>query len=598
MSRALVAQWADPDWWNLHTPSRSSYVATSSPTTRRAATPPPGYAVGHEHSPLPDEVRYGSPVRYSKPPLPDQARCVSPPTSHRSYEPSSPRSSSLTGAVRPQWTERTTAGRAKLAVDANNWQWAERSRQLRNEREDYCGQVRNHVKMKNAYEASAARTERLQALQDVRSQVRFSIENKGLRGKQEVDQMRERQLHQRQQWELYGRQLHAVHNNEGARAQRVAMHLQRGDNCERMRRERERHERARAAEIAQRFDENRDRAERMRTENVRAVQSVSAAELRARQHDVDVMRHAEVRREGYRVNERQEVLATHREYRDAVHGVASRECVAEHNAAERARKAEHAAHVRRQMRRLRHVRMADVLGEAERKRAMHDEIVRERFEGPMPGGHAYAHYPLALRGPSSARGLGYELEGVKRLVGGGLGYSTDEGRPVAQPRRHSCYDDTHVSVASRRSASAERPRRRAASPPARFAPPNDYYSDHDHYGYSGYGEYHDDQHARLRQDSPSSAYEHEPQVEFVRVGRAASPHPPPPYPPPTPPLPSQHTQTRSLSPPPPSPRREPSPRRHQPSRAYHTGQEEPDDRSSHSRVSSPVPFDSRMVWVY
>lgn len=337
--------------------------------------------------------------------------------------------------MRPQWTARTVAGRAKLAVDGDNWEWAERTRKLRTQREAYCGQWQHHVRAKNSYEAALARQERLSSLRSVRDEHRQGIDERGKVGKGESELIRQKHHLQRRQWEAYGKDLHHVHNNAAARREKVMLHEERGSNSERMRRERERHERQRAVEITERAINNRERAERVRRENVQAVRSVSAAELRSRRATYDEMRQAEVVREGHREHERAVALSEAAWKRDAVHHVSSREMVAEFNALERQRKAAHAAQVRQQMHRLRHSRMRDVLGEAERKRALHDEVVRERTDGPLGSYHYHqTDYPQQLLGPATRSGLGFELEEIKRVNGGSYGYSTDEGRPSSPPR--------------------------------------------------------------------------------------------------------------------------------------------------------------------
>ena len=46
----------------------------------------------------------------------------------------------MAGEVRPQWTARTSAGRAKLRIDDANWDQAELHRQHREEREKYTAE--------------------------------------------------------------------------------------------------------------------------------------------------------------------------------------------------------------------------------------------------------------------------------------------------------------------------------------------------------------------------------------------------------------------------------------------------------------------------
>lgn len=77
---------------------------------------------------------------------------------------------------------------------------------------------------------------------------------------------------------------------------------------------------------------------------------------------------------------------TARASHDAVLVRSSREQVASYNAAERERKAAHAAEIRRKLHGLRYARMGDELVEAQRKRAMHDAVRHAAIEG--------FHYPV------------------------------------------------------------------------------------------------------------------------------------------------------------------------------------------------------------
>ena len=433
----LAAKWADPDWWAEVTPVAVTPVAAPR-TPRRAATPPPGFAVSHDGGaspwpssprslkpPLPDEVRYGMTSPRSATPPPRHESQISQQYHALVSSPSSPPTPSTLGEVRPQWTTRTTAGRAKLAVDTDNWLWAERTRKLRNQREAYRGQWQHHVRAKNAYEASAAREDRLSSLRSVRDDQVKSVDVRGKVGKREADLLRQKHHEQRQQWEAYGKDLHHVHNNDGARKQKVMLFEERRQESDRMKREREQHERARAAEISERMLANRQRAAHIRRENVRAVSSVSAAELRARGETYSAMRSQSVRHERQREHERQRSLNEAAWKRDAVHQASSREMVAAFNGAERRRKAIAATQVREQMQRMRRSRMHDVLSEADRKRALHDEVVRERLEGP-------AGSPPWSRGPQASpygHVLGVELEAaVKRVQGDGRSVSPPDGR--------------------------------------------------------------------------------------------------------------------------------------------------------------------------
>ena len=370
--------------------------------------------------------------RSFKPPVPEEAK--SPPRSpNRSPEPlRSARSytSSANGDVRPQWTPHTTAGRAKLHVDGENWEWAERARRLRVDRERYRHHWTQQLSQRNSYEAAARREDNLRAIAHMKAQHKQALDRKGIAGKRESDDMRRRAREQKEAWEHYGRLLHTVHNNDGCRRQKALLHNQRAQEYVQSRRVSERIVREREAEEAHRAVYVKERAEAIRQDNVRAVKSVSASELKIRQKAADAMRQEEVRRSGYRHYNRQLDIAEQRRTRDAVDNSASIAVVAEANAAERRRKKVIAAQVREQIQAMRHSRMYTERSEVERKRAMHDAVRRAAIDGPE-GGHTYGQYSRMLNSPRDSE-LGFSLSGVRRTGGGGTanyGYSSDDGRP-------------------------------------------------------------------------------------------------------------------------------------------------------------------------
>ena len=154
-------------------------------------------------------------------------------------------------------------------------------------------------------------------------------------GRRETDLLRQQHALQMRAWEEYGRVLHAVHNNEAARAQRAAIYGENRTNNEAMRVERQRLEHRRARETAALLEERRERAERARQRNALAVRAVSAAELHTRRQTGEEMRAAEARRMGVRSRERSAVISNARVSHDAVDATASVDHVADCNAAER-----------------------------------------------------------------------------------------------------------------------------------------------------------------------------------------------------------------------------------------------------------------------
>ena len=254
-------------------------------------------------APLPDAARPSSPrpggAEHEDPWLRGRGPAPSPRQSSPRSHPASARPSQL-GDVRPQWTQRTTAGRAKLHVDDCNWELAERHRQLRSERERYRGEWRSHVALKNKYDTAVKREQTLTHLQRVKEASRAEVEEKGQQRKAESTQLRRMHSDQRTQWEEYGRYLQGTFTNDGARRARRQLEGERVDEAELRRQEKEVHRHERAHELSQRVVSNREKAQRLRRENGLAVRSVSAAELRSRQLVAEEMKQAEGERDGYR----------------------------------------------------------------------------------------------------------------------------------------------------------------------------------------------------------------------------------------------------------------------------------------------------------
>jgi hypothetical protein len=287
----------------------------------------------------------------------------------------------MAGEYRPQWTPRTTAGRAKLRVDDNNWEYAERHRQQREERENYTAEFRNHVQLTNSYEAAVKREERLSALQHSREATSQQIVEQGKQIKSESEQLRAVARQQRQQWEDYGRFLTGFHTNVGARRARRLVEDEKVDEAEVRRRQRESHRHERAYEVSQRVLANREKAQRARTELSLSMRSVSAAELHSRHQVAQWMRQAERVRDGERGAEKRQVLETAKQSHDAVLENSSRGKVVGYLEADRRRRAATAAAQRAQLRSMSHVRAAEHYDEISRRRAMHDAVRHAELHG-------------------------------------------------------------------------------------------------------------------------------------------------------------------------------------------------------------------------
>ena len=413
--------WMSAEWWDANAemiPAAPASLSLQSDSPRdpharhhahrpRSMTPPPSSSPRMASSP----PRAATPPSYRsiKPPLPVEARS---PTTPRSLSPS-PRSSSPGPAdVRPRFTPRTSAGRAKLSIDAGNFEQAELTRQLRAQREQYRVDFKHYVQETNAYNASHARSRQLLALQEVRDQTAVEAERAARELRREANELRRQHAEQRREWEEYGRSLKHVHNNHGARVQREHVAHGRVRDAIERRRESEHMRRICAHELAERERAKRERAQSARHANAYGLRSASEAELLARQEHSARMRHDLHERDRARFHSRRVQVSSARASHDQVFDESSRYRVAEFNAAERERKAEAARQLRDDLHSMRRERMLQQAAERARKQAMHDAVMQATL-----GGSPFSTTELGARA----------LDGVRRLSGGNCGYSTAAG---------------------------------------------------------------------------------------------------------------------------------------------------------------------------
>lgn len=394
--RIMAASWMDPQWWanapaepRLHEALIDSHNAAQRMQWRNGNGSSQGRIISRRSSsprqikpPLPDEARSPapSPRQHMPRPASPYTRPDSPPPSARSWH-SVNNASVMAGEVRPQWTPRTSAGRAKLHVDDVNWEHAERLRQLREHREKYKAEFRNHIQLTNTYEAAVKREERLEALQSARQAVKQQTVEQGRQTKAEGEQLRELARQQRQNWEEYGKYLTRYHTNAGARAARRQVEFGKADEAERQRRQRESHRHERAHELSEHIVANREKAQRARRESSLALRSVSDAELRSRHEVAQLMRRAEMHRDGQRLVEKREMLEIARQSHDAVLEHSAREKVRGYLEADRRKNIAPAAEQRARLHRMRFAIRNETNEDFARKKEMHDAVKHAEIYG-------------------------------------------------------------------------------------------------------------------------------------------------------------------------------------------------------------------------
>lgn len=111
--------------------------------------------------------------------------------------PSPPLSPSSPTGVRPQWTPRTSAGRAKLMAESANWEAAQHERELQRARDRQIDETTLRQR-----QVAAARAEQTkQALQHSREQHAGAIARAARKSKEDSDAWRQRSTTLRESWQ-------------------------------------------------------------------------------------------------------------------------------------------------------------------------------------------------------------------------------------------------------------------------------------------------------------------------------------------------------------------------------------------------------------
>jgi hypothetical protein len=280
--------------------------------------------------------------------------------------------------VRPQWTPRTAAGRAKLMTESDNWEKAEPERQLQKNRDRQIAEQREERRQMTA----ALHDERICALHESKELHRRVVENVGRLAKKESEAYRRRHEFARKAWANQGRQLpRAQDNTERVRQQMMKIQSERAASVAARNAERRRAELEQQAEIQQYQHAARERAERDRQKRANRLRSSSMTQLHQRELNVDHMRDLQALREELREQSRREYVESNRGAREGIASALSPRNVRRFKAQEQARKADLAEQLKaereRDRGRLNHARR----DEDERKRQLHNEVRRAALGG-------------------------------------------------------------------------------------------------------------------------------------------------------------------------------------------------------------------------
>ena len=284
--------------------------------------------------------------------------------------------------VRPQWTPRTSAGRAKLMTESKKWERAEDERQRKAHHEHLKYQRSQHGFQSKSDRVFIAREDKLNALQDSREAHCKAIHAVGRVVKARAEELRQQHIQGQQAWQARGRALHSVNNNsERVRGQRDKLHQERSAHSAARAAERRRHEAERALERAEHIRVSRERAARNRRITQDRVRVSSTRSLESRERGVDDMRETQLAREEERFQTMHQKREANREKRDGVAKALSPMNVRDFKAREQARKAQVSARMREQSikngREFLQARLADM----ERKTRQHDAVRRSAIEG-------------------------------------------------------------------------------------------------------------------------------------------------------------------------------------------------------------------------
>lgn len=115
--------------------------------------------------------------------------------------------------VRPQWTPRTSAGRAKLMTESDNWEAAESAREEKKARELVMADRLRLRKLSNTDEATLRKGATRNALDSSREEYRKFIEELGREGKRQAEDIRRQHAEARQAWQARGSALPRAQEN-------------------------------------------------------------------------------------------------------------------------------------------------------------------------------------------------------------------------------------------------------------------------------------------------------------------------------------------------------------------------------------------------
>ena len=284
--------------------------------------------------------------------------------------------------VRPQWTPRTSAGRAKLMTESYKWEQAETVRELKKSHQQAVSERSQMRKMSNADEAALRREATRQALDSSRECYHQMVEEIGREGKESAETNRRLHAEARRAWQDRGHALpRAQQNTQRAQLEQKkvvasnALHVASVEEF--MRREEENlvdglH--ARKAAI-------REAGQRMRRTSQMARRISKEGNMREREATVESIRQRQTAGEKQLAQARSDEAARRLALHDSVSRRLSTGNLRDFKAQERERKAYVAAQLKAESLRNRKQYEQTVRADTERRRRLHDGVRKAETDG-------------------------------------------------------------------------------------------------------------------------------------------------------------------------------------------------------------------------
>ena len=284
--------------------------------------------------------------------------------------------------VRPQWTPRTSAGRAKLMTESQNWEQAESVRQLKKSHEQAVSERLRMNKLSNADEAAIKREATRQALDSSRESYRQLVDELGREGKQRAEMNRRLHAEARTAWQEQGNALpRAQENTQRARLEQTKVITANALHVATVEAFMKREEENLVDGLYARKAEIREAGQRMRRTGQMARRVSKEHTMREREATVDAVRQRQMAGEKQLAQARSDEASRRLALHDSVARRLSTGNVRDFKAQERERKARIAAQLKAQTQRNRKEYEETVRADMERRRRLHDGVRKAETDG-------------------------------------------------------------------------------------------------------------------------------------------------------------------------------------------------------------------------